>query len=49
MLKKKVHIKSVTFRKFGPAPVFNSDIMAVLDYRPGTKICLERAHLVTES
>lgn len=48
-LKETTHVKSVTFRRFQSSPIFNSPILAVLEYRPGTKICLERARLITES
>ena len=49
MLKETTHVKSVTFRRFKASPIFNSPIMAELEFRPGTRICLERARLVTES
>jgi pyruvate formate-lyase/glycerol dehydratase family glycyl radical enzyme len=49
MLKSRVHVKSVTFRRFKTTPGFKSEVVAELEFRPGTKLCLERARLITES
>jgi len=49
MLKKATHVKSTKIRRFKTSPVFNSPVVGELEFRQGTKICLERARLVTES
>lgn len=48
VLKKNVHIKAVNFREFKSSPIFRAPILAQIDFRPGTKLCLERARLITQ-